>query len=1039
LAANGTLSGTPTTTGTFNFTVRATDANQCASERTYALTVTAAAGCPTVAGVNPATGAVGAAVTITGTNFTGVTGVKFANNVTATFTVVNDTTITTTVPAGAVTGPITISKTGCADVQTAVFTIGCPAITINPAALPDGNVNVAYNQPLTAAGGTAPYAFSLIAGKPVTTGFNGAGPVAIPDNNPTGADLPVTVSGVTSPITKVTVSMHITHTFDGDLTLQLIGPDGTTVNLSNKRGGNGGNFGSACAPEGQRTTFDDAAATVISAGAAPFIGSFRPEQVLSAFNGKTGAAVNGVWRLRVVDGAAQDIGSIQCVSIFITQTLPAPGLSLATNGTLSGTPTTEGTFNFTVRATDANQCVSERTYALTIGAAAAACPTVTGVNPTTGVVGAAVTITGTNFTGVTGVKFANNLTAAFTVVNTTTITTTVPAGAVTGPITISKTGCADVQTASFTIGGGCPTITINPATLPNGNVGGAYNQALSATGGTAPYTFSLTAGNPVTTGFNGAGPVAIPDNNPAGADLNVAVSGITSPITKVTVSLHITHTFVRDLKLQLIGPDGTTVDLAVNRGPNAATTGYGTACAPDSSKTAFDDAAATLIANGAPPFVGTFKPDQVLSAFNGRSGAAVNGTWKLRVIDNANVDIGSIQCASIFISQTLPAPGLTLATNGTLSGTPTTEGTFNFTVRATDANQCSSERTYALTIGAAAAACPTVTNISSTTGAAGATVTITGTNFTGVTGVKFANSLTAAFTVVNATTITTTVPAGAVTGPITISKTGCADAQTAAFTIGCPTITINPAALPNGNVGGAYNQALSATGGTGPYTFSLTAGNPGTTRFNAPGPVAIPDNNPAGAELPVTVSGITAPITKVTVSLHITHTFDQDLRLQLVGPDGTTVNLSNNRGAGGDNYGSACAPEGQRTTFDDAAATAIGAGAAPFIGSFRPEQVLSAFNGKTGAAVNGVWRLRVVDGAADDIGSIQCVSIFITQTLPAPGLSLAADGTLSGTPTTAGTFNFTVRATDANQCAVTRAYTLTIGTGNLGLRIADRK
>jgi hypothetical protein len=243
---------------------------------------------------------------------------------------------------------------------------------------------------------------------------------------------------------------------------------------------------------------------------------------------------------------------------------------------------------------------------------------VTGVNPTTGVAGATVTITGTNFTGVTGVKFANNVTAAFTVVNATTITTTVPAGAVTGPITISKTGCADAQTASFTIGGGCPTITINPATLPAGTVNTAYNQTLTGSGGAAPYAFSLTAGTNSATRFNGAGPVAIPDNNPAGADLNVAVSGITSPITKVTVSLHITHTFVRDLKLQLIGPDGTTVDLAVNRGPNAATTGYGTACDPDGSRTGFDDAAATLIANGAPPFVGTFKPDQVLSAFNGK-------------------------------------------------------------------------------------------------------------------------------------------------------------------------------------------------------------------------------------------------------------------------------------------------------------------------------------------------------------------------------------------------------------------------------------
>jgi hypothetical protein len=57
------------------------------------------------------------AVTINGANFTGVTGVKFANNVTAEFIVNNDTSITATIPTGAVSGPITISKTGCADVQ----------------------------------------------------------------------------------------------------------------------------------------------------------------------------------------------------------------------------------------------------------------------------------------------------------------------------------------------------------------------------------------------------------------------------------------------------------------------------------------------------------------------------------------------------------------------------------------------------------------------------------------------------------------------------------------------------------------------------------------------------------------------------------------------------------------------------------------------------------------------------------------------------------------------------------------------------------
>jgi len=40
----------------------------------------------------------------------------------------------------------------------------------------------------------------------------------------------------------------------------------------------------------------------------------------------------------------------------------------------------------------------------------------------------------------------------------------------------------------------CPIITVNPATLPNGNVGTAYSQTVSGSGGTAPYTFTISSG-----------------------------------------------------------------------------------------------------------------------------------------------------------------------------------------------------------------------------------------------------------------------------------------------------------------------------------------------------------------------------------------------------------------------------------------------------------------------------------------------------------------------------------------------------------------
>jgi len=51
----------------------------------------------------------------------------------------------------------------------------------------------------------------------------------------------------------------------------------------------------------------------------------------------------------------------------VTTGTPPPGLNLTAGGLLSGTPTTPGTFNFTVTATDANTCTGTRNYALFIG------------------------------------------------------------------------------------------------------------------------------------------------------------------------------------------------------------------------------------------------------------------------------------------------------------------------------------------------------------------------------------------------------------------------------------------------------------------------------------------------------------------------------------------------------------------------------------------------------------------------------------------------------------------------------------------------
>ena len=153
--------------------------------------------------------------------------------------------------------------------------------------------------------------------------YDNASHVSIPDGS--SVESLVYVDGVGSPILDVRVSLQVFHTLDADLDVSLIGPDGTTIDLTSDNGGSGGNYGTACTPDGSRTTLDDAAPTAITAGSAPFIGSFRPEQALSAFDGKTGAgAANGIWRLRIADDTAGNTGTLQCWSLFITASVTAP-------------------------------------------------------------------------------------------------------------------------------------------------------------------------------------------------------------------------------------------------------------------------------------------------------------------------------------------------------------------------------------------------------------------------------------------------------------------------------------------------------------------------------------------------------------------------------------------------------------------------------------------------------------------------------------------------------------------------------------------
>jgi hypothetical protein len=106
-------------------------------------TITPPAGsCPVVSDTFPKVGNVGATVTITGANFTGVTSVIFAGNIPATtFTVNSNTQITATVPAGAQGGEIKVTKAGCGDAASGRFTL-CSGTAVPASLVDDGSLEV---------------------------------------------------------------------------------------------------------------------------------------------------------------------------------------------------------------------------------------------------------------------------------------------------------------------------------------------------------------------------------------------------------------------------------------------------------------------------------------------------------------------------------------------------------------------------------------------------------------------------------------------------------------------------------------------------------------------------------------------------------------------------------------------------------------------------------------------------------------------------------------------------------------------------------
>jgi IPT/TIG domain len=191
---------------------------------------------------------------------------------------------------------------------------------------------------------------------------------------------------------------------------------------------------------------------------------------------------------------------------------------------------------------------------LGLEAPAFAATTVTSFTPTSAGVGCAVTITGTEFTGATAVKFFNNVTASFVVNSATQITAIVPAAAADGPIEVTAPGGTDASGTDFDVTAAvCPTITsFTPTSGPVGTsvviTGTNFTGATAVTFNNVTATFTVNSATQIT--------ATVPTTATTGLIRVTTSGGTTSSLTNFTIAAPTITSFT-----PTSGPVGTSVKI----------------------------------------------------------------------------------------------------------------------------------------------------------------------------------------------------------------------------------------------------------------------------------------------------------------------------------------------------------------------------------------------------------------------------------------------------------------------------------------------
>jgi hypothetical protein len=940
VAANGQIAGVPANIGTFTFTVMVSDSATPKSTAQKQLSITVSPTALTITTASLPRGIVGIVYTATVSAVGGVPPYVFT---------VQQGTLPDGLSLNATTGAITGSPTtaGTSSITISVSDTGTPqntaqhsyVITIVPptptlqistVSLPDSVVSVAYSTSLQAAGGTTPYAWSISQG-------------ALPPG------LVLDTSG----------AIHGTATATGTFSF--------TVRV------------------------DDQSMPSMNASEPLSIRILAP---LSIFQRRLSG---GITQMAYFDGIMVSGGALPYHFTITSGSLP-PGITLdARSGELGGTPTQTGAFGFTVMVTD-------------------------GANPT------------------------DNASASFS-------------------ITVTS------------------LLSITTTSLPGGLIGAAYSAMLTATGGTPPYAFEVQPGTTGTLppGLSIDGPTGAISGTPSAAGTFTFIAlvvDISSPVQNATVALSINVLAPPSLMITTSAlPGGVTASMyGATLSASGGISPYRWSITAGALPPGLSIDPNSGAISGTPTNAGTFSfTAQVTDSAAPQNSTTrmlsiiVTGPLTITTTGLANGVSGTAYTASLnaaggtapytwsITSGALP-PGLALDRNtGSISGTPSSSGSFGFTIGLVDSSNPQQSDSASLTITIIPSLMITTPSLPG-----------------GIDGTAYSASIAVSGGVAPyAWSISMgTLPAGLMLDPATGAISGTPTATGVyTFTVtvtdhstptpqstqqqyrvpinGPGTLTITTASLPSVLIGTPYNGQLAASGGTTPYRWSITMGNfpPGLhmdplTGLISGTPTA---SGTFGFEITVTDASVpTAQIARRVFSIRV-------IALLVI----NTTSLPG--GVNGQPYSAAMSASGGTTPYNWQVtggnlptgvtldpATGIFGGTPSATGTFgftvtvtdstTPQQsanvnlqiIITDPLMVTTTGFNTAITGRPFSAALSGTGGTTPYRWTISQGALPTGLMLSSSGAITGTPSMAGTYAFTVSVSDSSSPAQSAQAGLTI-------------